>query len=556
MAPHPDGLRRGARGEAAASGLLVGYVERLQQARQQAGSGDQRRVQDVDDYGYDAEYGIGGDACIHNMARYVAVAPRDVSTSLRYLDFETRATVPKRPNQGQYPMTSRASLRADMRHASGWYAVLPEPPPANRLKGDQTADWVVVGAGITGLAAARRIGELAPHARVLLLDEYRVGYGTSGRNSGFVIDTPHLSENLSEEDNRRVSRLVIAGLADLEGHVQEHGIDCEWSPRGHLTAVVNPRREKKLHATARMLDAADEEYEWYDRKTMARVTGTDYYHGAILTPRTVLVNPAALCRGLGETLPANVEVCEQTPVRRIEPGSPVKIECAEASISARNVLLTTNAFIARLGFLRRDVFPLIACASLSRPLADHEQAAMGGESEWGITGITTMRRTLSNRILVRHGLDYTSEFRLSESRRRQLLESHKVILKKRYPMLANLDFEHTWAGVFCMTRNWASRFGRLEPGVFVSLGYCGVGLPRGTISGRLLAEYAMGSESDLISDVQALSQPRPLPPPTVSRDRNSSKTGMVPMEQPGRGVGTVCRSAPRRRAAKRIAQQG
>ena len=98
MAPHPDGLRRGARGEAAASGLLVGYVERLQQARQQAGSGDQRRVQDVDDYGYDAEYGIGGDACIHNMARYVAVAPRDVSTSLRYLDFETRATVPKRPN--------------------------------------------------------------------------------------------------------------------------------------------------------------------------------------------------------------------------------------------------------------------------------------------------------------------------------------------------------------------------------------------------------------------------------------------------------------------------
>jgi len=43
---------------------------------------------DDDDFGYDAEYGMGGDACIHNMARYVAVAPRDVSTSLRYLPFE------------------------------------------------------------------------------------------------------------------------------------------------------------------------------------------------------------------------------------------------------------------------------------------------------------------------------------------------------------------------------------------------------------------------------------------------------------------------------------
>ena len=38
-------------------------------------------------YGYDSDYGIGGYACIHGMARYVAVAPRDVSTSVRNLEF-------------------------------------------------------------------------------------------------------------------------------------------------------------------------------------------------------------------------------------------------------------------------------------------------------------------------------------------------------------------------------------------------------------------------------------------------------------------------------------
>ena len=42
---------------------------------------------DPEEWGYDSEYGIGGDACIHNMARYIAVAPRDPSTSLRNLDF-------------------------------------------------------------------------------------------------------------------------------------------------------------------------------------------------------------------------------------------------------------------------------------------------------------------------------------------------------------------------------------------------------------------------------------------------------------------------------------
>ena len=39
-------------------------------------------------YGYDTEYGIGGYACMLNMARYVAVAPRDASTSLRNLPFK------------------------------------------------------------------------------------------------------------------------------------------------------------------------------------------------------------------------------------------------------------------------------------------------------------------------------------------------------------------------------------------------------------------------------------------------------------------------------------
>ena len=42
---------------------------------------------DPQDWGYDAEYAIGGDACVHNMARYIAVAPRNPSISLRDLDF-------------------------------------------------------------------------------------------------------------------------------------------------------------------------------------------------------------------------------------------------------------------------------------------------------------------------------------------------------------------------------------------------------------------------------------------------------------------------------------
>ncbi len=43
---------------------------------------------DATGYGYDEEYGMGGDASMVGMARYIAVAPRDMSTGLRDIGFE------------------------------------------------------------------------------------------------------------------------------------------------------------------------------------------------------------------------------------------------------------------------------------------------------------------------------------------------------------------------------------------------------------------------------------------------------------------------------------
>ena len=402
-------------------------------------------------------------------------------------------------------------MASDRDHAPGWYAILSPPPPARRLTGDQVADWVVVGAGVTGLAAARRLGELLPDKRIVLIDEFRIGYGSSGRNAGFIIDTPHLTEQFDGDTNRRISRLVLAGLAELEARVDEHDIACEWTPHGHLTAVVDKSRIGGLHATVRMLDDLGETWEWLEGDALADIIGTHHYHAAVFTPRTVTVNPAAMCRGLGQSLPENVDVFEDTCVRNISAGNPRSVICDDGRVSAPGVLLTTNAFITRLGLLKGRVFPMIACASLSRPLNEDEDAALGGHRDWGITGTATMRRTASNRVLARFGTFYSGDFRLGRRRQKFLLEAHRKGVADRFPMLRHLDFEHTWAGVFCMTRDWSTHFGRLEPGLFVSLGYCGVGLARGTISGKLVAEHALGGESALMDDAVALSGPARLP---------------------------------------------
>ena len=66
---------------------------------------------------------------------------------------------------------------------NGWLRILPELPTANVLTDSHTFDYAVVGAGYTGLAAARRLAELLPDARIALIDAGRVGNNAAGRCS-------------------------------------------------------------------------------------------------------------------------------------------------------------------------------------------------------------------------------------------------------------------------------------------------------------------------------------------------------------------------------------
>src|SRR5215471_6872732 len=65
---------------------------------------------------------------------------------------------------------------------SGWVPinqlhVISRPPIFDRVS---SFDWAVVGAGFTGLAAARRLAELHPDQSIALIDAMPVGWGASG----------------------------------------------------------------------------------------------------------------------------------------------------------------------------------------------------------------------------------------------------------------------------------------------------------------------------------------------------------------------------------------
>ena len=54
---------------------------------------------------------------------------------------------------------------------------------------NEECDWLIIGAGYTGLSAARKLGELHPEKKIIIADSQIAGEGASGRNSGYLVDT-------------------------------------------------------------------------------------------------------------------------------------------------------------------------------------------------------------------------------------------------------------------------------------------------------------------------------------------------------------------------------
>lgn len=404
----------------------------------------------------------------------------------------------------------------------GWYETLPPPAPAHPLKADISADWVVLGAGLAGLAAARRLAELKPEASIAVVDAKQAGFGAAGRNSGFAIDLPHDLKSHSYTSDRMQDRKLIdlnrAAIDYLRQTVMRYAIQCDWREQGKIHGAVEPRAVASLDAFATGLEQLSEPFRRLNAQEMKKITGTDFYTAGIHTPGAVLLQPAALVRGLAATLPANVTLYENSPVSKMELGKPHTLTTDQGRIKSPRLILANNAYASQFGRLglKGRILPIYTYASLSRPLTDEEQVTLGGDESWGLIPAdplgTTVRRTVNNRLCIRNSFTYNPHLHASNSRLKSVRATHQKSLKRRFPMLPNLTFDYTWGGALCLSRNGGAPFGEIAPNVFSAVCQNGLGLSRGTISGKLIAEYATGHESEQLNHILEYAKPSGNPP--------------------------------------------
>ncbi|MCP4877416.1 MAG: FAD-binding oxidoreductase [Gammaproteobacteria bacterium] len=389
----------------------------------------------------------------------------------------------------------------------GWAELLPERPTSQALQGTHRVPWVVVGAGITGLACARRLAELHPDEEILLLDARRVGQGASGRNSGFVVATSQFNGGfeLEQIDNyRRINRINQSGLELLSVQVAENAIECQWRREGFIHTAAD-RVALREHAFFRCyLEALGVSHTLLDENDLHARLGTDLYKAGIQIADGALVQPAALVHGLADSLPANVSLHEQSAVLELSHRKPLMLRLANAQVETDQLIVATNYEAPSLGFLRSRIIGSTLAGSFTRALTETELASLGSLREWGAislhSGGATLRLTSDHRLSLRNTAEYHGSSLLSDSELACRQSIHRAAFEKRFPQLAHVPFEFAWSGVEGISRNGTNFFGRQHQNIYLAGGYNGSGVSRGTAFGSAIADYASGEETQTVSD--------------------------------------------------------
>ncbi len=403
---------------------------------------------------------------------------------------------------------------------NGWQEILPEPATPNMVAGTLDFDYVVVGAGYGGLACARRLAELTPQSSIALVEADRIGNNAAGRSSGFAIDHAHnLRAKSFAEDPASAKKAIAfnrAGLDELERLVTENQIDCDLRRQGKIHAACTDKGAEMLAGFAQSLDAIDEDYTRMGASELKDRFGTDFYHTGILCPHSITVQPAALVRGLADSMPANVTVYESSPVRSItyarnSPATSHRLVTSSGTVTTPNLILAVNGFAAGWGLYTKHLIPLITWGSMTRELTDKEVSRLGGLDNYAIIPAhpagTTVRRLPTNRILIRNQYTLSKDNTALEPALGKIVKVHRQSFENRYPMLTDVQFEYSWGGPLSLSRNGEGVFGDVGERLWATMAYQGVGLARGTISGKLLAEHILGEDSNLLTEMRAKGRP-------------------------------------------------
>jgi glycine/D-amino acid oxidase-like deaminating enzyme len=367
-------------------------------------------------------------------------------------------------------------------------------------------DVVVVGAGFTGLSAARTLAQRG--AKVAVLESETIGWGASSRNGGMVLTGLKLGvDQLIDRYGRELARrMYVASLESIdcvEKIVREENIDCDFARCGHLEVAC---KQKHFADYARQAEVIGREFNHQlrvvERGELSAEIGSSIYYGGMVDEASAGLNPARYVAGLARAaMKAGAEIFEQTRVEGLQRESNQgesgwKISTSRGPLWAREVFVATSGYTGQATpALQKKLIPIgsfiiatqILPEALARELSPRNRMIYDSKNYLYYYRLTPDRRMLfGGRAAFFPENDQTIR-RSAEILRRGMIEV--------YPQLRDAKIEYVWGGTLDFAFDIMPHAGQLD-GMYYAVGYAGHGVAMATYQGQKMAELISGDKPE------------------------------------------------------------
>ncbi len=367
-------------------------------------------------------------------------------------------------------------------------------------------DIAVIGAGFTGLSAARTLAKRG--AKVVVLESETIGWGASSRNGGMVLTGMKLgvTQLISMYGRERTQRMYAASLESIdcvEQIVRQEAIDCGFSRCGHLEVAC---KQKHFDDYARQAEVIAREFNHQlrvvQKQELSAEIGSNIYYGGMVDEVSAGLNPARYVNGLGRAaMRAGAEVCEQTRVEALQRDSSQgesgwKVTTSRGALWAREVFVGTSGYTGNATpALQKKLIPIgsfiITTEVLPEELA-HELSPRNRMIYDSKNYLYYYRLTPDRRMLFGGRAAFFPENDQTIRRSAEILRRGMIDV---YPQLRDAKIDYVWGGTLDFAFDIMPHAGQLD-GMYYAVGYAGHGVAMATYQGQKMGELIAGDKPE------------------------------------------------------------